>query len=127
MHAPAVEASFELLVGRQARYVHNRVRAVWPISAIPSRAGPWPGNQAAVVSPVEAEPWTILAELILHMRRLVENFVVVDAKDFAAPRCRADSTHLWREEACRYARHSDERREAVKIGHTGANRVARNF
>ena len=56
MDAPAVESALELLIGRQAGNVHDAVGSVRPVGAIASGARHRTGHQAAVVTPVEAEP-----------------------------------------------------------------------
>ena len=80
MHAPAVESRLELLIGREAGDIHDRVGPVRPVGAIASRARHRAGHQAAVVAPVEAEPRAASSRLVLQVRGLVELLVVVDAE-----------------------------------------------
>src|SRR5579862_548201 len=85
MHGAAEQAGLELLIGADAGHVYY-VRAPgtagsqWPIGAVASRARNRASDKAAVVAPVETEPWPALPRLILQMGRLVEYFVVVNAK-----------------------------------------------
>ena len=86
------------------------------------------GNEAAVIPPVEANPWTTLPRLILQMRSLIELLVVIDAEHRATLSDRdAKTAHLRRKIACSHAGHHNERRQAVKVRHTCADREPGNF
>src|SRR5689334_237094 len=96
-HAPAEEASLDLLVSGQAGQIY------WGRRVGCERNGA--RNQPAVITPVEAEPRAALPGLVLDVSGLIEFLVVVDAKgrDIAA-RCRArrngaSATKLWVEKA----------------------------
>ena len=67
MHAAAVQTRLELLIRRQVGNVHNRIRPVRPVGAIPARARRRTGHQAAVIAPVEADPRSPLSDLILQV------------------------------------------------------------
>ena len=60
MDAPAVEPAFELLIGREVGDIHDGVGPVRSIGAIASGAWHRTGDQAAVITPVEAEPRGLL-------------------------------------------------------------------
>ncbi len=70
MLAAAEQSSLELLIGGEAAQVNR--------SSVRHRH--FAGHQPAVVTPVETDPWSGLPGLILHVRGLVEAFVVVDAE-----------------------------------------------
>ena len=81
MHASAVEPGLELLIRGQAGNVHNRVGAVRPIGAVAARARYRARHQAAVVSPVEANPGhSLIRRLVLQVSGLIEILIVIDAE-----------------------------------------------
>src|SRR5580698_8041457 len=61
-------------------------------------------HQAAIVAPVEPDPWPTLPGLILQVSCLVELFVVVDAewKSVAGRYGRSRASNLGLEKACRH-------------------------
>ena len=59
-------------------------------------------HQAAIIPPVEAQPWSPETELVLHMRGLVIPFVMVDAKRKATLDGCARAGRLGWEKAGRY-------------------------
>src|SRR5208337_570604 len=86
------------------------------------------GYETAVVSPIEAEPWSGFPRLILQVRRLVEFFVMVNAEGGSTlPNRHSQSAGLGREEARGHARHHYQCRESVEIRHAHANGVSRNL
>src|ERR1035438_5100583 len=76
----AEESSLELLIRAQPGDINNGIRAVGTVVAVASGARHRPGNQAAIVAPIEAEPWTSLRGLILHVSGGLENLVMIDSK-----------------------------------------------
>src|SRR5580658_6349311 len=132
VHAPAIKSAFELLIRRQIRNVHYGVGPVRAIHAISPGAWHLAGYHSAVVVPVEAKPRSLLPGLVLQMSRGVENFIMVDAENFAAGRYwarwgGADSTDLRFKEARRDVREHYIRRKSVEVRHGAANRKAGDF
>jgi len=130
MHAAAEQTGFELLIRCDIGNVHDRVGPVRPVEAISARARRWAGDQAAVVAPIESDPWPPLSDLILKMGGRIEKLVVVDAeyatRAEAGGRC-ADPAHLRAVETGGDAGHHYERGEAVEVGHAGADGNNRGF
>src|SRR6202142_1859552 len=130
VNCAAEKPRLKLLVRREDRGVHNRVAAERAIRAVSTGAGDRPGHEAAVVSPIEADPRAALCELVLQMSGEVEFLVVVDAKGREASRLDrngADASDLRIEKTRRYAGHHDERRESTVVRNIGTDRVAGNF
>src|SRR5580700_516358 len=137
MLSSAKEPSFELLIGRQrspvAEHFHRRLTAdrggrravISRVHAIARRSA---GNLSTVIAPAEREPGAALPWLVLHVGRLVEFLVVINAEGKAIlPHGGSETSDLWREEARGHARKHHACRQPVKIGHVDAGRVSRNL
>src|SRR5208282_4316426 len=135
----ASEPSLKLLVGAQGVSEGITQKDGW-LPANSSRlraivAGIYPvtrcitGHKSAVVPPVGADPWTALPGLVLHMRRLVELFVVVNAEreSGAVRHRRARAADLWLEKARRHAGENHLRRKSMQIRHAQPARISRNL
>ena len=87
------------------------------------------GDQAAVVTPVEANPGApVKGQLILHVRGLVESFIMIDPEGQSRlSHCGPGSSNLRREEASGHRGHHDKRRDVMKVRHIGAQREARDL
>src|SRR4029077_11680655 len=90
------------------------------------------GHQSAVIAPVEAHPWPGLPWLVLHMRGLVETFVVIDAKrGERCPECscgnRTGAADLGREEARSHARKDHQGGDSVEVGYAHTSREPGNL
>jgi hypothetical protein len=120
LNIPARQPRFELLIGGQAAKVHRRLsiqqsrrrsaRAVWIVGErVVARCRA--GNHSAIKPPVEADPRAAMkGQLILHVGRLVEPFVVIDAERQSSPADRgAGSCNLRRKEPSRHRRHHHKR------------------
>src|SRR5438270_1691256 len=85
--------------------------------------------QAAIVSPVEADPGaTFAGNLILNMSRLVELLIMVDTERIPALTYGGSRTcDLRREETCSHRTHRDEGREVVIVRKIGVNNKALNL
>src|SRR6266700_7421969 len=83
------------------------------------------GYQAAIVSPVEAEPRPVFPRLVLYVSRLVELFVVIDAEwgDIASATPRRDSagsSKLRVEKPGGNAGEDEQGTEYMEVGHAHA-------
>ena len=125
--AAAIEAGLELLIRRQTGNIHDGIGPIRAIGAISTSARHRASHQAAVVSPVEAQPRPPFPRLVLQMGGGVEILVVIDSKYSVTAltgRRGADSADLRFKKAGCDARKHHERRQPVKIRHAGAHRVA---
>ena len=67
-------------------------------------------------------------QLILHVRRLVEPFIMIDAEGQSGlPDRGPGSGNLRRKEASGHRGHHDKRRDVMKVRHIGAQREARDL
>jgi hypothetical protein len=67
-------------------------------------------------------------QLILHVRRLVEPFIMIDSERQSGLSHRGPSSgNLRREEASGHRGHHDKRRDVMKVRHIGAQREARDL
>jgi hypothetical protein len=83
-------------------------------------AGHGSRDKAAIVAPREGDigrESLPLIKLVLHLRRLLERLIVVDA-EYASGQVRVEeqSTRLGREEACACVPGDEERRQPVIVG-----------
>src|ERR1700730_4232120 len=85
--------------------------------------------EAAIVSPVEADPRAAFAgNLILNMGSLVEPLIMVDTERIPALSHGGSRTcALRREESCSHGRHRDEGREVVIVRKISVDHKARNL
>src|SRR5580698_7232153 len=136
-NAGAGKSGFELFVGGHERTVgdhgnrrltaqRRRCRAIVP--RIHSVAGRGPSDLSAVIAPTEGHPGTTLPRLVLHVSRLIEFFVMIDAegKSVGANR-RAQSAHLRREKARGHARENNASAYAMNLRHAQAASYAGNL
>src|SRR5580693_4787212 len=98
MHTVAGEPGFEFLICGQRnrsdvagyhahiRHTSDEDRARAGVEGFQTEAGSGTRHETAVITPVEGYPRILLPWLILDVRRLVETFVMIDAKN--ARRCR---------------------------------------
>ena len=80
MDCAAEQSRLKLLIGAETGDIDNGVAACRAVCTVASRARRWASHQAAVISPVEANPWPRLPGLVLQVGGLVELFVVVNAE-----------------------------------------------
>src|SRR5580692_6670494 len=118
MQATAGESGLILLIGAQGvsenilqqdgRLPANCGRLGTIVARIRPVTGRVASHQAAIVAPVEPDPWPSLPGLVLQVSCLVELFVMVDAEweSVAGRDGRSRASNLGLEEAC---------------GHTGEN------
>src|SRR5580658_10171900 len=118
MHAPAVEASLILLIGREARNVHHAVGSIWSVGAIFAAGARYrTGHQAAVITPVEADPRELLRWLVLQVPGCIVKFVVIDAEHADSAGSCADTGRLRAEKARRDTGCHHESRQPMEVGH----------
>ena len=89
----AEQPGLHLLVCRQHSQIDRRSRVT----------GEWnrTRQKAAIISPVETDPWAALPRLVLQMGCLIEFFIMVDAENASGcGRGCACSADLWKEESC---------------------------
>src|SRR5271167_77401 len=84
-------------------------------------------DEAAVISPIERDPRQALKRLVLHMCRLVEDLVMVDAEHAVPHRDNRYPSDLRQEESCRHAGHGHEGGEPMVVRHAHADRVSRDL
>src|SRR5580698_10133360 len=131
------KSGFELFVGGHGRAVRNhgncrltaqRGRCRTIVSRIYAVTGRGAGDLSAVVAPTEGDPRPTLPGLVLHVSRLVELFVVIDAVGKAVrPDRGAKSSYLRRKEARGHAGENNARAQAMNFRHAKAAGVAGNF
>jgi hypothetical protein len=83
-------------------------------------------NEAAVIAPVESNPWSLLPWLVLNVRCLVVALVVVNAENVKRGEER-DSCNLGIEESRRNAGHDHQRRQPMIIRKARAKHPSGNL
>src|SRR5664279_5682773 len=132
MHAVAGETCLKFLIGGKwdsSRICHDDGRLPATVEVGDSVTGDCPGDESAVVAPVEAKLRASLpGGLVLHVCRHVKGFVVIDAETPRGPRgSGSGSRDLRSEEAGSDAGHDYQRGEAVIHRHAGAQRKSGNL
>src|SRR5664279_540396 len=139
MHTVAGETRLKFLIGGKwdsRRICHGDGRLPVEHGRLPatvevgdSVTGNCPGDESAVVAPVEAKPRASLPRgLVLHVCGHVKRFVVIDAENPRGPRgSGSGSRDLRSEEAGSDAGHDYQRGEAVIHRHAGAQRKSGNL
>src|SRR5438876_10441937 len=120
MDAVASKPRLEFLIRGETAQVHRRVRV--------RSKGNGACDESTVIPPVEPNPRPSFPWLILHVRGLIEFFVVVNSEYSGRREWRRSRTaQLRREKPCRYAREHHQSREPVKVRNTHPASKSRNL
>src|SRR5438105_6477176 len=111
--ASAEQAGLDLLVGREPCQVY-RCCGIGGKRYCAS-------YQAAIITPVKADPRPALSHLVLEMRSLLKNLIVVDAEHSSWRRA-TQAAYLRIEETSRSVTEDGKRGEATEVRHTDARR-----
>jgi hypothetical protein len=116
----AKQSSLKLLIASQPGEINR--------SACVHREWYRSSYETAVIPPVEADPGSAFAPLILDVRCLIKLLVVVDPEDASVLSYRdTETTGLRREEARRHAGENYQRAKAVKFRNAHAAHVSGYF